>query len=84
MQFVALSIWFVGVTALVRAAYLTLLLYSVTDRDELSEAPMKIIQSFVLLLVSGLLMKFARFLNPALPGGDFLSFVIVVYRLMTT
>jgi hypothetical protein len=44
MQFMSLSIWLVGVAALVRVVYLIVLLYTITDGDELSEAPMKIIQ----------------------------------------
>jgi hypothetical protein len=84
MHFMSLSLWLVGVAALVRVAYLIVLLYIITDSDELSEAPMKIIQGFVLLMASGLLIRGAHFLNPALPGSDFFSFVIVVYKFMTT
>jgi multisubunit Na+/H+ antiporter MnhB subunit len=84
MQFISLSLWLFGVAALVRVAYVIVLLYIITDGDELSEAPVKIIQGFVLLMASGLLMTCAHFLNPPLPGDDFFSFVIVVYRLLTT
>ena len=84
MQFMSLSLWLVGVAALVRVVYLILLLYTITDGDDLSEAPMKIIQGFVLLMASGLLIGFAHFLNPVLPGGDFFSFIIAVYKFTTT